>query len=303
MVTVLLRGGLGNQMFQYALGVTLAQANRTALKLNAVYLQDRLPRRKYTYRNFDLDIFTMGEDPGLTTLSQVAQRVPVPGLWLGIDVMRMGTRLLVGAERVIREKSYAFDSGVLEERGDLFLLGYWQSEKYFADAEEELRKAFGFKHSLEGLAKEIGQQIRSSNSTSLHIRRGDYAKLKHVEHVMGQTNLSYYEKAASYMSEHSKSAGIEPPTLFVFSDDIEWCKGKLTLPCSTIYLDQTSAGPKASHHLQLMSLCRNNIIANSTFSWWGAWLNADPGKIVIAPERWFANKANEDIIPQDWIRM
>jgi hypothetical protein len=303
MVTVLLRGGLGNQMFQYALGVALAQANGTAVKLDAVYLQDRLPRRKYTYRNFDLDIFTMNGTPCLTNLSQAAQRVPVPGFWLGIDFMRMGTRVLVGAEKVIREKSHAFDPGILEERGDLFLVGYWQSEKYFADAGEELRKAFRFKHPLEGEAKEISRQIRSSNSTSLHIRRGDYAALKHVEYVMGQTNLSYYKKAAGFMNEHSKRVGIEVPTFFVFSDDIEWCKERLNLAFPTVYLDQSSAGPKASHHLQLMSLCRNNIIANSTFSWWGAWLNANPEKIVIAPERWFANKANEDMMPQHWIRM
>jgi len=303
MVTVLLRGGLGNQMFQYALGATLAQANGTALRLNTVYLQDRLPRRKYTYRNFDLDIFTMNDATCLTNLSQAAQRVPVPGLWLGIDTMRMGTRLLLGAEKVIREKSRAFDSGILKERGDLFLVGYWQSEKYFADAEKELRRTFRFRHPLEGEAREIARKIRSTNSISLHIRRGDYVALKHVEHVMGETNLSYYEKAASYMNEHSKRMGIDAPTFFVFSDDIEWCKERLKLPYPTVYLDQASAGPKASHHLELMSLCRNNIIANSTYSWWGAWLNANPEKIVIAPERWFANKANEDMIPRHWIRM
>jgi hypothetical protein len=215
----------------------------------------------------------------------------------------MGTRVLVGAEKLIREKSRTFDSRILELRGDLFLVGYWHSERYFADVGKELRKAFQFKHPLEGAAKEIGRQIRSSNSISLHIRRGDYAALKHVEHVVGQTDLSYYEKAAAYMNERSRSKGIGVPTFFVFSDDIEWCKGRLKLPFPTIFVDQASAGPKASHHLRLMSLCRNNIIANSTFSWWGAWLNANPEKVVIAPKRWFANKTNEDMIPQHWIRM
>jgi Glycosyl transferase family 11 len=303
MVTVLLRGGLGNQMFQYALGVALAQANGTHVKLDAVYLLDRLPRRKYTFRDCDLDIFTMNNTPNLTSLSQAAYRVPVPGFWLGIDAMSTGTRVLAGAERVVREKSHAFDSGILKERGDLLLVGYWQSEKYFADAMEELRKAFRFKHPLEGEAEGVSRQIRSSNSVSLHIRRGDYAAFKHVEQTMGPTNLSYYEKAAGYINEQSKRMGIEVPTFFVFSDDIEWCKTRLKLPFPTVYLDQSSAGPKASHHLQMMSLCRNNIIANSTFSWWGAWLNANPEKIVIAPERWFADKANEDLIPQCWMRM
>ena len=290
-------------MFQYALGVTLAQANRTSVRLDAVYLRDRLPRRKYTYRDFDLDIFSMNDAPYLTNLSQAAQKIPIPGFWLGIDYVRMWTRVLAGAEKIVREKTRCFDSHILKERGNLYLVGYWQSAKYFANVGKELRKAFQFKHPLEGEAKEIGRQIRSSNSISLHIRRGDYAALKHVAHVVGETDLSYYEKAAAYMNERSRRTEIEVPTFFVFSDDIEWCKGRLKLPFPTIFVSAASAGPKASHHLQLMSLCRHNIIANSTFSWWGAWLNTNPEKIVIAPKRWFANKTNEDMIPQGWIRM
>lgn len=301
----MLRGGLGNQMFQYALGVALAKANGSGVKLDAVYLQDRLPRgRGHTHRNFDLDLFTLNDTPCLTSLSRAAQGVPIPGLWLGIDFfMRMGTRVMAGGEKVVREKSLTFDPRILEERGDLLLVGYWQSEKYFTDVSEDVRKAFRFKHPLEGEAKEIGRQIRSLNSISLHVRRGDFAALKNVERVVGKTDLSYYGRAADYMHEHSKKMGIEVPTFFVFSDEIEWCKERLKLPFPTIYVDQASAGPKASHHLQLMSLCRHNIIANSTFSWWGAWLNADPEKMVIAPKRWWTNNPREDLVPERWIRM
>jgi hypothetical protein len=301
MVTVMLRGGLGNQMFEYALGVALAQANKTALKLDTVWLHDRLPKKKNTcFAHFNLDIFTLNDSPCLTNLSQAAQRVPVPGLWLGINLMTTGTRILAGAKKLIRERTDRFDSRILEERGDLFLIGYWQSEKYFADVAEEVRKAFRFKHPLEGEAKEISRQIRSTNSVSLHIRRGEYVAL---ENIVGKTDLAYYERAASYMNERSKTMGIEVPTFFVFSDDIEWCKEKLKLPFPKVYLDQASAGPKDSHHLQLMSLCRHNIIANSTFSWWGAWLNANPAKIVVAPKRWYPNNTKEDLVPERWIRM
>ena len=214
--------------------------------------------------------------------------------------MTTGTRILAGAKKLIRERTDRFDSRILEERGDLFLIGYWQSEKYFADVAEEVRKAFRFKHPLEGEAKEISRQIRSANSVSLHIRRGEYVAL---ENIVGKTDLAYYERAASYMNERSKTMGIEVPTFFVFSDDIEWCKEKLKLPFPKVYLDQASAGPKDSHHLQLMSLCRHNIIANSTFSWWGAWLNANPEKIVVAPKRWLPNNTKEDLVPERWIRM
>jgi hypothetical protein len=301
MVTVMLRGGLGNQMFEYALGVALAQANKTALRLDTVWLHDRLPKKKNTcFAHFNLDIFTLNDTPSLTNLSQAAQSLPVPGLWLGINLIITGARILAGAKKLIRERTDRFDSRILEERGDLFLIGYWQSEKYFADVAEEVRKAFGFKHPLDGEAKEISRNIRSENSVSLHIRRGEYVAL---ETIVGKTDLAYYERAASYLNERSKTMGIEVPTFFVFSDDIEWCKEELKLPFPTVYLDQASAGPKDSHHLQLMSLCRHNIIANSTFSWWGAWLNANPEKIVVAPKRWYPNDTKEDLVPERWIRM
>jgi len=301
MVTVMLRGGLGNQMFEYALGVALAQANRTTLKLDTVWLQDRLPKKKNTcFAHFNLDIFTLNDTQCLTNLSRAAQRVPVPGLWLGLNLITTGTRILVGARKLIRERTDRFDSRILEERGDLFLIGYWQSEKYFADVVEELRQAFRFKYPLEGEAKELSQQIRSANSVSLHVRRGEYVAL---EHFVGTTDLGYYERAANFVNERSKTMGSEPPTFFVFSDDIEWCKKKLKLPFPKVYLDQTSAGPKDSHHLQLMSLCRHNIIANSTFSWWGAWLNANHDKTVVAPKRWYPNNAKDDLVPERWIRM
>src|SRR6185369_15757697 len=303
MVTALLRGGLGNQMFQYALGLALARANRTAIKVDTVYLKDRLPRRNYTYRDYDLDIFTMNNTPCLTALSRAAHKLPLSGLWLGVNLVRTAGRKMAGMEKIVREKGTGFDPTILEERGDLLLVGYWQSEKYFAHAGEELRKAFQFKHSLEGLAKDISRQIQSTNSVSIHIRRGDYVALKHVANVVGPTNLAYYQRAAAHMNEHGRGVGNESPTFFVFSDDTVWCRTNLKLPFPTVYLDQASAGPKASHHLQLMSQCRHNIVANSSFSWWGAWLNANPEKIVIAPEQWFANKKSEDIIPQRWIKM
>lgn len=290
-------------MFQYATGLSLAKKNRTALRLDTTFLQQRLPRRNRTYRDYDLDIFTLSDMTRLTSLSRAAQKVPIPGLWLGADFMGMLTRRLIGLEKAIRPKSDAFDPAILEKRGNLLLFDYWLSEKYFADVEDDLRKAFQFKHSLEGETKEIAQRIESSHSISLHVRRGDYVALKDVENFMGKTNLSYYERAVCYMNEHIKRKGNDIPTVFVFSDDIDWCKQNLTLSLPTIYLERSSAGPKASHHLQLMSLCRNNIIANSTFSWWGAWLNQNPEKIVVAPKRWFAHKVNEDVVPQRWITM
>jgi hypothetical protein len=210
---------------------------------------------------------------------------------------------MLGIQKVIRQRDVGFDPAIFEHRGDLILFGYWMSERYFADVELELRNAFRFRDPLEGEAKEVGHQIKMSNSISLHVRRGDYVSLKAVKNSMGKTDLSYYERAVCHLKEHSEKKGEDAPTVFVFSDDIEWCKKTLRLPLATVYIDRSSEGPRASYHLQLMSMCRNNIIANSTFSWWGAWLNENPHKIVIAPKRWFAQEVNEDIVPVRWMRM
>lgn len=303
MVTVLLRGGLGNQMFQYATGMGVAKRNTTNLRLDTIFLKEHLPIRNRTYRDYCLDIFTHSNVVSLTGLSRIRHLAPVPGIWLSLDFLGIQLRQMLGIQKVIRQKDLALDPAILEHRGDIILFGYWMSEKYFADAESELRNAFRFRHQLEGKAKEVSQQIRMSNSISLHVRRGDYVSLKTVKNSMGETDLSYYERAVSYLKEHSEKNGEEVPTVFVFSDDIDWCKHNLRLSVPTVYVNRSTEGPKASYHLQLMSICRNNIISNSTFSWWGAWLNENPLKIVIAPKRWFAHEVNEDIVPTRWMRM
>jgi hypothetical protein len=131
------------------------------------------------------------------------------------------------------------------------------------------------------------------------VRRGDFAALKVVERLMGKTDLSYYDRAVHYIGER-----ILKPEFFVFSDDIAWCRENLRLPFPATFAPPESAGPKDAFHLELMSLCKHHIIANSTFSWWGAWLNRNPQKIVIAPRRWYAGAATAgDIVPENWIKM
>jgi glycosyl transferase family 11 len=303
MVTVLLRGGLGNQMFQFAAGLGLAKKRGTALRLDTVLVKDRLRRRKRTFRDYCLDIFAVDQFAHLTGLSRVARDVPVPGFWSAVDCLAIAARGAVGLQEVVRGKSDRFDPAILEKRRDLLLFDYWMSEKYFADVEEDIRKAFQFKCPLEGEAKEIARDIQSSNSLFLHVRRGDYVSIPEVENTMGKTDLSYYERAVLYVKERSITEGLATPRVFVFSDDIEWCKQNLPVSLPAVYLGNSSAGPKASYHLQLMSLCRNSIIANSTFSWWGAWLIENPRKIVIAPKRWFAHKDTPDVVPQRWVTM
>jgi len=298
MVTVFLRGGLGNQMFQYALGLHLAKKNNTTLVFDTVYLRDRFPRKNFAYRTYDLDVFAI--TPRFTALSRVANAAPIPGIWLGADLLGATVREFAGMQKMVREKSDFFDPAVLEERGNLLLFGRWQSEKYFEEIAEEVRITFQFRESLTGEAKELGKRIRSANSVSLHVRRGDFAAFKNVAQLMGKTNLPYYQRAATYIGERVKN-----PEFFIFSDDIAWCKENLKLSYPATYMPPSATGSKAAFDLELMSLCKHNIIANSTFSWWGAWLNRNPEKIIVTPRIWYADGrgSEPDLLPERWIKI
>jgi hypothetical protein len=275
MVTAILRGGLGNQMFEYAAGLNLALKNKVGFVLDTTYLNDRFPRREFTYRAYDLDVFDI--KPDFTLFSKVSAAIPIPGVWLGAD--------------------FAL-SAMVRACGGTVLWGFYQGEKYFAGEKEAVRAAFRFRQPLAGEAALIAETIKWGDSVSLHVRRADYVTFKNNEKLFGKTDVSYYERAAAYVAERVGGAHF-----FVFSDDIAWCREHIKLPFSTTYMDDASRGPKAAFHLELMSLCKHNIIANSSFSWWGAWLNNNPGKIVVAPKRWSLSGASDDIVPSGWIRI
>ncbi len=296
MVISILRGGLGNQMFQYAAGLNLALKNKTELVLDTTYLNDRFPRKEVTFRNYDMDIFSIA--PRFTALSKASGRFPIPGLWLGLDLGLTRARDVLGIRRLVKEREdFIFDPSVLAAGPSTALWGHWQTEKYFEESKERIRREFHFKDELRGEAEEIRKKISASASVALHVRRGDYVAFKRVANDMGTADIEYYEKAVRYVAERVKN-----PSFFVVSDDIEWCRENIKPPFPTMYLTDASRGPKASYHLHLMSLCEHNIIANSTFSWWGAWLNMNPKKIVVAPARWSASaeKKKLDIIPAGW---
>lgn len=299
MVTVFLRGGLGNQMFQYAAGLSVAKRSGSKLTVDTTYLNDRFPRREFAYRTYDLGVFELPQN--FTNLSKISSALPVPGMWLGIDLVLMQVKHALHVQTIIKEKeARGFDPGVLKAKGNVLLWGRWQTEKYFSDAVDEVRRAFTFKNGLTGEAARLAEEIRATNSVSLHVRRGDYAAFKSVEELHGKTDLSYYTRAAAHTASRVKN-----PRFFVFSDDVAWCRANLSLDFPMTFVDQDVAGPHDSFHLELMSLCKHNIITNSTFSWWGAWLNKNPQKIVIAPARWYADAAHldDDIIPRGWVKM
>jgi hypothetical protein len=163
------------------------------------------------------------------------------------------------------------------------------------DIETEIRQIFTVKKALNTQTKPFLDQIRACNSVSLHVRRGDYVQNPIINQTHGLCSLEYYEKAVQYMAEK-----LEKPVFFVFSDDILWCKENLKLPFPTVFVEGNFLNYE---DLTLMSACQHQIVANSSFSWWGAWLNNFAKKIVIAPKKWFNDQEIKDLIPQTWTRL
>lgn len=178
----------------------------------------------------------------------------------------------------------------------LYFKGFYQSERFFADIKDDVREAFTFdKRNANERSLRLLEQIGSdANAVSLHIRRGDYLLPKHWETTGSICQLSYYQNAIAEMNQR-----INHPSYYVFSDDIPWVRENLPLE-NVVYVDWNK-GEDSWQDMMLMSCCRHHIICNSTFSWWGAWLNPREDKIVIAPNRWFRHCETPNIYPAGWL--
>lgn len=180
----------------------------------------------------------------------------------------------------------------------VYMTGYWQSERYFSHCENEIRNDFRFKNPLQGKNAQLAAAMTGGSSVSVHIRRGDYVTHKKTNKIMHVCSLDYYREAAFQLSQRVKQ-----PAYYVFSDDPEWVREHVDFLPGAMFVDHNH-GADSFLDMQLMSLCRHHIIANSSFSWWGAWLNADPDKIVYAPRAWFRNYLDDrDLIPARWNRI
>lgn len=268
-------------MFEYAVGRSLAAKRKADLKV----VFNHPPA--YSARKYQLDCFRLMPD------------LKVEIIGGGTDLLsKIKKTIFSSKENVIKERSFTYDPEVLKSPDGVMLDGYFQSEKYFRDIENLIRNDFTFKKNLTGRNKEVADRIRNSSSISLHIRRGDYVADKSTNAFHGAASLDYYVQGVKYLKNKVTS-----PRYFVFSDDISWAKDNLKLPDAT-FIDW-NVGGNDYIDMQLMSMCQHNIVANSSFSWWGAWLNANPRKIVIAPKRWFADKSmnTKDLLPSSWIKL
>lgn len=292
MVITQIIGGLGNQMFQYAAGHALSLKNGQALRLDVSgFAGYGLHQGFELQRVFDCPARIASEADVRSILGWqfspgIRQIVARPGL---AAFRRKGFSV---------EPHFHYWPEIRKVPRDCYLVGYWQSEKYFQDTAAVIRADFTFKSPLVNRNAELAEQIGQANVVSLHVRRGDYAKYPKTNATHGLCSLDYYRAAIQYVADR-----VEQPYFFIFSDDIAWVKDnlKMDMPCQ--YVDHNQ-GAESYNDMRLMSLCRHHIIANSSFSWWGAWLNPDPGKIAIAPKKWFTTSQDtSDLLPTSWITL
>lgn len=289
MIVVCLKGGLGNQMFQYALGRHLAYIHNSRLKVDITVYHPESPRQ-YSLGAFNIkeNFASPDEIKGLTDihLNKFQQ-------WLH-DLLHNHPKR---PPTYICNNHSDFNPEVLNLPDNIYLEGYWCSEKYFIDIADIIRKEFTVKTPQTDKNKELAELINSTESVSIHFRRGDYIEDQKAEQSHGICTLDYYYSCIEHVTSE-----LTKPHFFIFSDNPLWCKNNLQLLRPATFVEHNS--PSQSYEdLRLMSQCRHNIIANSTFSWWGAWLNPNKDKLVLAPRKWFArkDKNSKDIIPSQWI--
>ena len=296
MILVRVFGGLGNQLFQYAAAKALALRNGVALKLdiNSVINPDS-HKRVYCLHNFNINTPIAGQEEIEKFLSPKKKYFKASRYILN--------KTGFGIHKSWWCQSYIYQ-GFYERyfyrplKGDVYLDGYWQNEKLFIDYRDELLKELSFKEKPDNKNQEVQNLILTVNAVSLHVRRGD-ALTEIARTIYKLPGEAYYKNAIEIIASR-----ISNPQFFVFSDDIEWCRNNIKTRYPMEFVAHNDDN-KNYEDLRLMSSCNHHITANSTFSWWGAWLNPSPDKIVVTPAEWFCTKKlnNNKIVPDSWIKV
>jgi hypothetical protein len=274
-VVVHLLGGLGNQMFQYAAARAVAVRCNAPLVLDASWLSDEA-QRPFALQPFQIKADVLQSERRRSPLNLALRRAPV-----------------------YREKSFRYDDGVQSCRAPVYLYGYFQSEKYFAGCRDVIFDDFQVAAPPLPAAQKLLDRVEASDAICLHIRRGDYVTDPSANAFHGLCPLDYYRRGLDDVAGH-----LARPECFVFSDDPAWVRENLKLSAPMTVVD--IHGPGDAHEdLRLMAACHSYVIANSSLSWWGAWLGRRAGKRVVAPRQWFRSPGRDasDLVPEEWVRL
>jgi hypothetical protein len=280
MIIVKIEGGLGNQMFQYAFAKALSIKKNITVKFDIGFYSDSQNKlsREYILPKFNINS-PIATEKEINELQNKHSKF----------YNKLFRKIMPIFCSVYKEdnKVYDFKSHFLSSK--VYVIGYWQNQKYFKNIQSQLCSDFSVKNTSE-VNPELLNKIEGTNSVSIHFRRTDYCS---IGLTIDANNTDYYSKSLEIIKSKVKN-----PELFIFSDDIEWVKKNMNFPFPATFVTE-----KDYIELFIMSKCKHNIIANSTFSWWAAWLNQYEKKIIIAPKTWHNKKANKSIYPKDWIKI
>lgn len=290
MIIIRLIGGIGNQMFQYAAAKRLAVERKAELKLD-VSAFDQYKLRQYRLNHFQINEAIIPPDELVAFKSKLLRyRIP-----------RAIEKLFPYYSRrnFYERTAFIFDENILRTPETVCLSGYFQNEAYFKPIEPLIRQNFTLKNPYSPSVEKLISQIQSQQSISIHIRRGDYVSNPETNRLHGLLPLTYYDNCVSQIT-----AQIKTPHFFVFSDDIAWAQTNLKIDYPVTWVSAEES-LEDYEELALMSVCKHHIIANSSFSWWGAWLCSNPDKIVFAPAKWTADSRFDyaALLPSGWISL
>ena len=287
MIYTAIHGGLGNQMFQYAIARSLSFYYKVPFKLDLVKMEN------YNLREFSLDL--------LNVSANVANRSEVKKYhnskykdYLLRQLYRKNIKL---TNKIFEKNEFQYNE-IIFENSDVYLDGYWQSYKYFENIRDILLEEFSLKSDFNLNNQSVLKNIKASNSISIHIRRGDYLLNNTNRNLYCVYGIKYYFDAIAFLSKK-----IDNAHFFIFSDDLDWARKEIIIPNAT-FVD-ANCKENFENDMFLMSKCKHNIIANSSFSWWGAYLGSGTGKVIVPPQ-WFGPKGPQDIqdlIPEKWMKI
>jgi len=279
-------GGLGNQLFQFATGRRLARRHGSELMLDLGWFRYEGKEfgtpRSYQLGGFELSARAAELPPRFVQAFEAGRRPRFSSLKL--DVIRQ------------REGDHAVDARVLNASDDVLLIGYWQSEAYFTDVADTVKAELRLDTAFSEEYVRFGPVVDRPSAVAVHVRRGDYVSMPTTREFHGVLERDYYRRALAHVAER-----VADPVFVAFSDEPDWVQGELAgeLPMTVV------SGGDALQELRLMSRCPHHVIANSSFSWWGAWLGEREASVVVAPRRWFADPRvdTSSIVPERWQRL
>jgi hypothetical protein len=290
-VIVRIEGGLGNQLFQYAAARSLAD------RLGCGLLLDIRGIAENGDRPYQLDLYSIRAE---VADGKLLESLPA---WRSSRISRLRQSLSSLLPSMVQSpvfwpRSFAYDNRLERLKHPVYMVGYWQTERYFAWNRGRILDDLTLRA---GLTTDAGwlEKIKGSNSVCLHVRRGDYVNNPLAAKQHGTCNVAYYRRAVEMLVRQCPEIEV-----FIFSDEPQWAADNIRLSVPTHVVD-TNSSECGFLDIELMRQCRHHVLANSSFSWWGAWLCANAEQLVYAPNRWFATPDidTRDIIPTHWHKL